>query len=96
MDIYQIFGYIGSFMLAVLYFPQLYDTYNTKNVEGISVKFLIFNILASIAWTIYGIGFIVKEKYIDSIIVILPNVSIMTCIVILLLMIRHFRLTEKI
>ena len=86
MDIFKIFGYIGSFMLAILFLPQIYETYKSKNVDGLSTKFLLFNIITSILWNIYGVGFFLEQDYINASILLASNTSIFISVVILLCM----------
>ena len=67
---YTYFGYIGSSILAILLWPQVYTTYKTKNVEGLSGIFLSLNIIATAFWILYGIGFILSEDISNGIIII--------------------------
>jgi MtN3 and saliva related transmembrane protein len=40
-----IFGYIGSSLLILSLFPQVIKTYQTKDVESLSIGFIIMQIL---------------------------------------------------
>ena len=52
--IIDIFGYIGAVLLTLLFVPQDYTTYKTKNIEGLSYIFLILEFLAALNFIIYG------------------------------------------
>ena len=82
---YSIFGYIGSGLLATLLWPQVYTTFKTKNVEGLSSAFLLLEIVATCFWVLYGIGFLVNGYTGDGIIILLSNSSLFICSVLLLL-----------
>ena len=51
----QIIGYSGSTCLIITLMPQLIKTYNDKQVEDISIGFILLNLLTSILLLIYGI-----------------------------------------
>ena len=44
---FQYLGWISNGLLALCYLPQLYETYTSKNVEGLSIA----------QWIILAIGF---------------------------------------
>ena len=50
----DIFGYIGAISLTVLFIPQVYKTYKSKDTYNISILFLILELIASISFIIYG------------------------------------------
>ena len=43
---FTIFGYIGAGCLSVMTFPQVWLTIKTNKTEDLSIKFIIFNLLA--------------------------------------------------
>tara|TARA_Y100000590_G_C15707005_1_gene1009003 strand:- start:317 stop:673 length:357 start_codon:yes stop_codon:yes gene_type:complete len=47
-------GYIGSILVTFCMLPQVYKTYKTKNVEGLSISFIILQILSSVCYIIYA------------------------------------------
>ena len=55
MNIEILIGYIGSGLITICLVPQVYTTYKTKTVEGLSISFLILQILSSICYVIYGL-----------------------------------------
>lgn len=83
--IFTIIGYIGSIFLSFILVPQVYTTYKTKNVEGLSIWFLYFEIITTILWIIYGIGFLLESDN-NGIPIVLANISILINVLILLYM----------
>ena len=75
--IIDIFGYLGACLLTILFIPQVYTTYKTKNAEGISYLFLILEFLASVSFIIYGF-------LITSIPVVIANFSAFICCILLI------------
>ena len=81
--IFEIIGYIASILLSMLLIPQVYTTYTTKNVEGLSPWFLYFELLTTLLWIVYGIGFILDNNY-NGITIIFANTSLLINVIILL------------
>ena len=52
--IITIFGFVGTIITIISFFPQIYTTYHTKSVRGLSYNFLILSILSAICWSIYA------------------------------------------
>jgi uncharacterized protein with PQ loop repeat len=73
---YRYSGYIGSAFLALLLWPQVYTSYRTKNVEGLSGIFLGINMVTNIFWILYGVGFLNNSDYHNGIIILSSNTSI--------------------
>ena len=44
--IFTIFGYLGAGCLSIMMIPQVWHTVKTKKTEDLSIKFLLFNMLA--------------------------------------------------
>ena len=76
-------GYIGSFLLAILLFPQVYRTFKTKDVEGISSVFIVIEIVTTSLWFVYGLGIILDED-INGVPIIISNSSLLLCSLLLL------------
>jgi uncharacterized protein with PQ loop repeat len=53
-DVGEIMGYLGGFFLFFVLTPQVYTTYSTKNAQGLSPWFLLFQLLASACFIAYG------------------------------------------
>jgi len=82
--LFHIFGYIGSFMLIITFFPQVYKTIKTKDVDGLSKHFLLLNLIVCICWTVYGVGFLLDNDILNAITILASNVSIFFCTITLL------------
>ena len=88
--LFHISGYIGSFFLSLLLLPQVLKVRKTKTVEGLSRKFLIFQLFTCIFWITYGIGFILNYQYFDGGIILLSNISIIIFTSILLFYFKKY------
>lgn len=83
----DVFGYIGAGLLTILFMPQVYTTYKTKNVNGISYIFLIIEFLAALNFIIYG--FLLK-----SFPIMIANFSAFICSILLLVAKIKFKEVE--
>ena len=70
----EIWGYAGGFFLFIVLTPQVYKTWTSRNVTGISVLFLLFEFLASICFIVYGIQ--LKESGLPMVV---SNASALLC-----------------
>ena len=86
--IIDIFGYIGAVLLTLLFVPQVYTTYKTKNIEGLSYIFLILEFFAALNFIIYGF-------LINSIPIIIANSSAFICSILLLLAKIRFKVNNE-
>jgi MtN3 and saliva related transmembrane protein len=84
IDTYEILGLIAAVCTTSAFVPQVYKTWKTKSVEGLSLTMYIIFFTGVVLWLIYGI-------HIKSLSMIIAN-SI-TGILALLLVI--FRLSYK-
>lgn len=80
----EIIGVIGAILTTASFVPQVYKTFKTKSVEGISLTMYTVFLIGLIFWLIYGIR-------INSFSVILAN----TVTGILVLIIILFRILYK-
>ena len=55
VDATQVVGYIGAVFLTITLLPQLYHTYKLKNVDNISIYFLLLQIKTCSLFLTYGI-----------------------------------------
>ena len=85
----DIFGYLGACLLTILFIPQVYTTYKTKDADGISYIFLMLEFLASLSFIIYGF-------LIGSIPVIIANFSALICCILLIIAKMKFKKEEEI
>ena len=73
---FKIIGYIAAFLLSFLLVPQTYKTYKTKNIKAISSYFLYFQLITTILWIIFGIGFLIDSNT-EGIPIVIANVSLL-------------------
>lgn len=92
--VFKIIGYLGSIMLGILLIPQVFTTYKTKQVEGISSLFLYFELVTVALWIIYGIGFIIEDN-IDGLPIIIANTALLINVIILLIMKHIYANTQE-
>lgn len=52
--IVNISGIIGTILATVSFMPQVYKTYQTENVEGLSPLFILLTIIGSVIWMFYA------------------------------------------
>lgn len=77
----EILGLIAAFLTTTSFVPQVYKTWKTKDVSGLSLPMFSMFTVGIILWLIYGI-------YIDSLSIILAN----TVTVVLSFMLVYFKL----
>ena len=53
-SIIHISGISGTILAVVSFMPQVYTTYKTQNVDGLSPWFIILTIVGSLAWITYA------------------------------------------
>ena len=73
----EIIGYSAAGFLSILFIPQVYQTFKTKDVNGLSYLFLFLQIITSGLFITYGV-------LIDSIPVIIANTSTLLCNILLI------------
>jgi MtN3 and saliva related transmembrane protein len=79
MDLYESIGLIGTILVTIAFFPQIYKTWKTKNVTGLSLGMYLSFFTGTFLWLIYGI-------YIDSFAMILASGIAVVSIFLLILM----------
>ncbi len=67
IDTTEVIGLIAATLTTGAFFPQVYKTWKTKNVDGLSLSMYAFFFVGIVLWLVYGI-------LIESIAVILANV----------------------
>ena len=93
--IFVIIGYIGSATLSLSFIPQVIKAYSTKDVSSISKKFLILQLLTTLLWTTYSIGFILDKNY-SGLPILIANGFILVCLLLLTLAVYKFKKTDNI
>lgn len=51
----NILGIVGTVLVSIALFPQVYKVFKTKSVNDLSMKWLIIECFSSILWIAYGI-----------------------------------------
>ena len=75
-------GYFGSLLSCVTFVPQVYLTWETKNVESLSLLMILIVNFSCIVWLTYA--YLIKSK---------PVLVANTIVLILSLMLLYFKLT---
>ncbi len=73
----DIIGYIGAFLLSIMFVPQIYQLYKLKNADAISYKSQLMSLLSSVIMLVYGI-------LLGSVPIIVSNCSIIACVCIIM------------
>ncbi|MAD48691.1 MAG: hypothetical protein CMQ53_04975 [Gammaproteobacteria bacterium] len=73
---FKIVGYVAAFLLSFLLVPQTYKTFKSKNIKAISSYFLYFQLITTILWIIYGMGFLIDNST-DGIPIVIANSSLL-------------------
>lgn len=88
--IFEIIGYIASVLLSFLLVPQVYTTFTTKKVDGLSSWFLYFEVVTTILWIIYGIGFLLDNN-LNGLPIIIANTSLFINVIILIVLKKKYQ-----
>jgi MtN3 and saliva related transmembrane protein len=75
-------GYLGSFLSCVTFIPQVYLTWESKNVESLSLLMILIVNFSCIVWLTYA--YLIKSKP-----VLVANTIVLT----LSLMLLYFKVT---
>jgi uncharacterized protein with PQ loop repeat len=86
---YDIVGYLGTFLITINLIPQIYLIYKTKNVENISIYFIVIGLMSGIVMGTYGI-------LIKKIPVIIANSSIAFFYCIILALKHAYNIENKV
>ena len=54
MNYIEIIGFIAAILTTAAFLPQVYKTWKTKDVSGLSLPMLIIFFVGIVAWLIYG------------------------------------------
>lgn len=83
----EILGYSGSFLLSICLIPQVYKSYNTRDVDSLSPFFIGIGIFANFLMISYGI-------LIKALPVLIANSSVLLNNILLLTMYYRFTTTN--
>lgn len=88
MDIASAFGLAGSITASVLFFPQVWKAWKTKETDELSWLMIGIGILNGFIWTVYGL--LKSDPFIY-----VTNVLLMTAIVMLAALKRKYDKGKK-
>ncbi|OEK09282.1 hypothetical protein A8C32_11200 [Flavivirga aquatica] len=54
MNYIEIIGFIAAFLTTAAFLPQVYQTWKTKDVSGLSLPMLILFFIGVLIWLVYG------------------------------------------
>lgn len=83
-DIYNIIGYIGSFFVSILLFPQILKCYRIASAKELSTITLLIQVFSSACFLIYAIGIWDKYGFQDALPIFIGNGMILIFTFILL------------
>jgi MtN3 and saliva related transmembrane protein len=83
----EIIGYIGAFLSAITFMPQVWQAYKTKSVGDLSIYMILIVVLSTIIWLYYGIYGISTGNG--------PVIAANTIVLALSLVLLYFKLTFK-
>jgi MtN3 and saliva related transmembrane protein len=84
MNFNDIISYIGAFLSAITFIPQVWQAWKTKSVGDLSIWMILIVITSTIVWLIYA--FNVNSG---------PVIAANTIVLILALLLFYFKLTFK-
>jgi len=81
---FELVGVVAGTLSASTFFPQLIQTYKTKNVEALSPKTFVILLCSVVLWMIYGV-------YIGSVQIVFFNAIVVLCALTILVMIKKYK-----
>ncbi len=78
----DIIGVLGSVAIAVSFFPQTYTCIKKKSVNGLSIKFILLILSASISMDIYSFYYQIIPMIIANVCVTLNSLVLMSLYII--------------
>jgi len=76
MDIFDVIGYIGTFILGITLVPQVFKTFKFKKAGELSLSYLLLQIIANILFIIYGFAIYSFPVIISNSMVIICSLSL--------------------
>ena len=74
----QIIGYVAAVSLTMTLLPQLIQSYKTKEVNDISIAFIVMNLCTSLLFLVYGILLKQIPIILANCILILQNIILLS------------------
>jgi MtN3 and saliva related transmembrane protein len=56
MQIFEIAGYIGTFLSSITFLPQVIQVHKTQSAKDLSMQMLLIVFCSCIVWLVYGFG----------------------------------------
>ena len=89
IDYVEIIGLIAAVLTTSAFLPQVYRTWKTKDVSGLSLPMLLLFFIGIVLWFVYGI-------YIESLSMILANAITIVSSFLLVYFKLKYQKTDKI
>ncbi len=86
MSLVELLGYIGAFLSAITFIPQVWQAWKTKSVGDLSIWMILIVITSCVVWLVYA----VSTKPILG-----PVIAANTVVLILAILLFYFKLTFK-
>ena len=74
----DIIGISGSVAIAISFFPQTYESIKKKSADGLSIKFILLILLASISMDIYSFYYQIIPMIIANVCVTLNSLVLIS------------------
>ena len=55
MNNVDLIGHLGSVLTSITFIPQVYKTWTTKEVEGLSLAMMFIILTSTVVWLVYGL-----------------------------------------
>ena len=78
----DVIGILGSVAIAISFFPQTYTSIKKKSVNGLSIKFILLILSASISMDIYSFYYQIIPMIIANVCVTLNSLVLMSLYII--------------
>jgi MtN3 and saliva related transmembrane protein len=89
IDHIEVIGLIAAVLTTSAFLPQVYRTWKTKDVSGLSLPMLVLFFIGIVLWFVYGI-------YIESLSMILANAITIVSAFLLVYFKLKYQKTDKI
>ncbi|MDO5972383.1 SemiSWEET transporter [Flavivirga aquimarina] len=85
MDYIEVIGFVAAVLTTAAFLPQVYKTWQTKDVSGVSLTMFITMFTGVILWLVYGL-------FINSLPMLVANtISAILIFTVIVLKIKHHK-----
>lgn len=84
MNTIEFLGYLGAFLSAITFVPQVWQAWKTKSVGDLSLWMILIVVTSTVVWLIYAFG--VKSG---------PVIAANTVVLVMALLLLYFKFTFK-